>query len=88
LPLVERRLRLDEMTPKASLESSQMASAALSIDELLRWVKGTVGKVDYTVPVQMRLDQGYVSLVSFKLRFSSHSFFFVSSYFLHHHDVL
>lgn len=47
--MVERRVRLDEMTPKASMESSRMALAALSTDELLRRVKGTVGKVDYTV---------------------------------------
>jgi hypothetical protein len=40
LPLTECRLRLDEMTPDASMESSWMASAALSIDELLRKGQG------------------------------------------------
>jgi hypothetical protein len=35
LPLIERQLRLDEMTPEASMESSRMASAALSTDVLL-----------------------------------------------------
>jgi hypothetical protein len=46
------------------VESSRMASAALSTDELLWWVKGTVGKADYSVVVSMRPEQGYVSLVS------------------------
>jgi hypothetical protein len=35
LPLTDHRLCLDEMTPKASLESSQMASTALATDKLL-----------------------------------------------------
>jgi hypothetical protein len=35
LSLADHRLRLDEMTPEASVESSQMASAAFSTDELL-----------------------------------------------------
>jgi hypothetical protein len=64
LPLANRRLRLYEMTPEASVESSQMASTALSIDKLLRWVKGTVGKADYSAVVVMRPESGYVSLVS------------------------
>jgi hypothetical protein len=50
LPLLERRMCLDEMTPKASVESSRMASTALSTDELLKRVKGIVGKADYTAP--------------------------------------
>lgn len=54
LPLVERWLRLDEMTSGASVESSWMASAALSTDKLLRRVKAMVGKADYTAPVLMR----------------------------------
>jgi hypothetical protein len=41
-----------------------MASAALSTDEVLRRVKGTVGKADYSAVVPMRAEQGYVSLVS------------------------
>jgi hypothetical protein len=47
------------------MESSRTTSAALSTDELLRRVMGMVGKVDYTVVVPMRPDQGYMSLVSF-----------------------
>jgi hypothetical protein len=35
LPLIDRWLRLDEMTPEASVESSQMASTVLPTDELL-----------------------------------------------------
>jgi hypothetical protein len=63
LSLTERRLRLDDMTPEASVNSSQMASTSLPTDKLLRRVKGTVGKADYFFVVPMRPDQGYVSLV-------------------------
>jgi hypothetical protein len=65
LPLTERQLRLDEMMLDVFVESSRMASASLSTDELLRWVKGMVGRTYYTAPVLMRPDQGYVSLMSF-----------------------
>jgi hypothetical protein len=41
-----------------------MDLAALPIDELLQWVKGTVEKADYSVVVPMCPEQGYVSLVS------------------------
>jgi hypothetical protein len=61
LPLADRRLRLDELTLEASVECSQMASATLPTDELLRWVKGTVGKADYSVVVPMHPEQGYMS---------------------------
>jgi hypothetical protein len=63
LPLTDRRLRLDEMMAEAFVESSRMASTALSTEELLRQVKGTAGKADYSAIVPMRLEQGYVSLV-------------------------
>jgi hypothetical protein len=53
------------MTPEASVESSRMASAALPTNELFRWVKGMMGKADYSVVVPMRPEQGYVSLVGF-----------------------
>jgi hypothetical protein len=53
------------MNPEASVESSGMASDTLSTDELLTWVKGTVGKTDYSAVVVMRPEPGYVSLVSF-----------------------
>jgi hypothetical protein len=81
LQLTERRFCLDEMTLEASVESSRTTSAALSTDELLWWVMGMVGKVDYTAVISMRPDQGYVSLVSFWflllllfLPFSSYTF--------------
>jgi hypothetical protein len=68
LPLVERRLRLCKMTPEAELESSRMSSVTLTTDDLMRRVKGTVGRADLDVLAQppMRPDHGYVSLVSLK----------------------
>jgi hypothetical protein len=71
------------MTPKASVESSRMASAALSTDELLRWVKGKVGKADYSVVVPMRPKQGYVSLVSPLFVVFGFGFLFFSSQSYH-----
>jgi hypothetical protein len=64
LPLADRRLRHDEMTLEASVDSFWMASDALSTDELLRQVKGMVGKADYSAVVPMHPEEGYVSLVS------------------------
>jgi hypothetical protein len=63
-PLTKHRLRLDEMMPKASVECFRMASLTLPTDELLLWVKGTVGKADYSIVMAMRPEQGHVSLVS------------------------
>jgi hypothetical protein len=48
LPLAERRLRLDKMMHEALVENSRMASATLTTNDLLKWVKGMVGKADYT----------------------------------------
>ena len=66
LPLVERRLRLSEMKSGVDLEGSRMSSTPLTIDDLLRRVAGTVGRLDAGVLNQplMRPDHGYVSLVS------------------------
>lgn len=61
---MEWHLCLDEMTLEASVESSRMTLAALSIDEVLKRVKGMVGKANYTVLVPMRPKLGYVSLAS------------------------
>jgi hypothetical protein len=36
LPLMQRRLRLDEMTPTVSLEGSQMLHETLPLDEVAR----------------------------------------------------
>lgn len=54
LPLAIRWLRLDEMTPEASVKSSRMAFAALPTDELLWQVKGILGKANYSILVLMR----------------------------------
>jgi hypothetical protein len=66
LPLAERRLPLSEMKPGVDLEGSQMSSASLSADDLLRRVAGTVGRLDAGALAQpvMRPERGYVSLVS------------------------
>jgi hypothetical protein len=86
LPLADRRLGLDEMTPEASVESSRMASATLSTDELLQRLKGMVGNADYSIVVLMCPEQGYESLVSplffvfvFGFFFSSQSYILVPS---------
>jgi hypothetical protein len=66
LPLAERRLPLSEMKPGVDLEGSQTSSASLSVDDLRRRVASPVGRLvvgALTQPV-MRLERGYVSLVS------------------------
>jgi hypothetical protein len=64
--LAERRLRLSEMKPGVDLEGSRMSLTPLSAADLLRWVAGTVGRLDAGVLSQpaMHPDRGYVSLVS------------------------
>jgi hypothetical protein len=76
--LAERWLRLSEMKPGVDLEGSWMSSTSLSTDDLLRRVAGTVGRLDAGVLSQpsMRLDHGYVSLVSVR------SFFCIALSFL------
>jgi acyl CoA:acetate/3-ketoacid CoA transferase len=66
LPLAERRLRLSEMKPGVDLEGSWMSSTSLSVDDLLKRVAGTIGKLDAGALSQpaMHPDRGYVSLVS------------------------
>lgn len=76
LSLVERRLRLDEMMPKALVENSRMSSATLTTDNLLKRIKGTVKKADYNVPISMHPELCYVSLVSHK---PASTFIFISS---------
>ena len=46
LPLAERRLRLLEMKPGVDLEGSRMSSTSLSVDDLLKRVRNTVGRPD------------------------------------------
>jgi hypothetical protein len=43
MPLCQRRLRLDQMTPEASLEGSQMSHESLVLEEVLRRVHRMVG---------------------------------------------
>jgi hypothetical protein len=43
------------VTPKAEVESSRMLLATLTTDELLKWVKGMVGKVDYSALAQVSM---------------------------------
>lgn len=69
LLLVERCLHLYEMMPKASVESSWMASATLSTNELLRRGEGDGGEGELHRPVLMRPEHAYVFLVSFTLSF-------------------
>ncbi len=44
LPLAEQRLPLSEMKPGVDLDGSQMSSASLSTDDLLKRVTSTVGR--------------------------------------------
>jgi hypothetical protein len=49
LPLTQHRLRLNDMTPKASLEGSRMSHKSLSLDEVTRrawWMVGSFCKED------------------------------------------
>jgi hypothetical protein len=77
LPLAERRLRLSEMKPGVDLEGSRMSSTSLSADDLLKWVAGTVGRLDAGTLSQPAMcpDHGYVSLVSVRSSFCSASSF-------------
>jgi hypothetical protein len=63
MPLCQRRLRLDQMTPEAPLEGSQML---LTLEEVLRRARRMVGnfKTDDVDKVPMRPTQGFKPLVS------------------------
>jgi hypothetical protein len=66
LPLTQRWLRLDEMTPEASLEGSRMSHESLSLDEVARrarWMVGSFRQEDID-RVPMRPTQGFEPLVS------------------------
>jgi hypothetical protein len=66
LPLMQRRLRLDEMTPEASLEGSQMSHESLPLDKVARrarWMVGSFKQEDIDrVPICPT--QGFEPLVS------------------------
>jgi hypothetical protein len=66
LPLTQRRLRLDEMTPEASLEGSRMSYESLPLDEVARrarWMVGSFRQEDID-RVPMHPTQGFEPLVS------------------------
>jgi hypothetical protein len=49
LPLMQRRLRIDEMTPGVSLEGSQMSHESLPLNEVARhawWMVGNFKQED------------------------------------------
>jgi hypothetical protein len=77
LPLMQRRLRIDEMTPEASLEGSQMSHESLPLNEVTRrarWMEGSFKQEDID-KVPMRPTQGFEPLVSVVLD-SLGSFYF------------
>jgi hypothetical protein len=66
LPLMQRRLRLNEMTLEASLEGSQMSHESLPLDEVAwraRWMVCSFKQEDIN-RVPMRPIQGFEPLVS------------------------
>jgi hypothetical protein len=74
LPLMQRRLRIDEMTPGISLEGSRMSHETLPLDEVARrvwWMVGSFKQEDID-KVPMRPNQGFEPLVSVVPLASSH----------------
>jgi len=70
LPLMARRWRLFEMTPRDSIEGIKMSAFALTDEEILRRVREAVDgkpKIDGLMPFPMRPSRGYISLVSWVL---------------------
>jgi hypothetical protein len=69
LPLMHRRLQLDEMMSGVSLEGSQMSHETLPLDEVVRrarWMVGSFRQEDVD-RVPMRPNQGFEPLVSVAL---------------------
>jgi hypothetical protein len=66
LPLMQRRLRIDEMMTDVSLEGSQMSHETLPLDEVARharWMMGSFKQEDID-RVPIRPNQGFEPLVS------------------------
>jgi hypothetical protein len=65
MPLCRRRLRLDQMTPEASLEGTRMSHQSLSLEEVLRRARRMVGnfKVEEANRVPMRPTEGFEPVV-------------------------
>ena len=67
LPLMARRQCLFEMTPSEPIDDIRLSAVALSDEEILRRVKGTVDgwtKSSGLSPFLKRSSRGYISLVS------------------------
>jgi hypothetical protein len=66
LPLMQHRLRIDEMTPGVLLEGSRMSHETLPLDEVARRARWMVGsfKQEDVDKVPMRPNQGFEPLVS------------------------
>lgn len=69
------------MTPEAEVESSRMSLATLTSDDLLKRVKGMVGKVDYSALAQVSMcpDRGYGSLIGHNTCLFFYPRFFIST---------
>jgi hypothetical protein len=81
LPLTQRRLQLNEMTPEASLEGSRMSHESLPLDEVARrarWMVGSFRQEDID-RVLMRPTQGFEPLISVVLTILSSFCFWISS---------
>jgi hypothetical protein len=65
MPLCRRRLRLDQITPEASLEGTRMSHESLSLEEVLRRARWMVGnfKVEEANRVPMRPTEGFEPVV-------------------------
>jgi hypothetical protein len=66
LPLMQRRLQIDEMTPETSLEGSRMSHESLPLDEVARrarWMVESFKQEDID-RVPMRPTQGFKPLIS------------------------
>jgi hypothetical protein len=69
LPLMQHQLRINEMTPDASLEGSRMSHETLPLDEVARCARWMVGnfKQEDIDRVPMRPSLGFEPLVSVAL---------------------
>jgi hypothetical protein len=69
LPLMQRRLQINKMTPDALLEGSQMSHETLPLDEVARCARWMVGsfKQEDIDRVSMRPSPGFEPLVSIAL---------------------
>jgi len=65
IPLMERRLTIFELTPKAVAEGSRMSSVLLSLEAAAQRAKSAVAHFPSDLwKIKMRPEKGYISLVS------------------------